>query len=130
SVAVYSDADRAALHVRRADEAYPIGPASAAESYLRVDAIVDVAKKTSCDAIHPGYGFLSENPALPEACEAAGIVFIGPPASAMRAMGSKTAARAKMAEAGVPIVPGASCASADEALAAARIIGLPAMLKA
>ena len=97
AVAVYSDADRAALHVRIADEAYPIGPAPAAESYLRVDKIIDTAKKAGCDAIHPGYGFLSENPALPEACEKAGIVFIGPPASAMRAMGSKTAARDKMA---------------------------------
>jgi acetyl-CoA carboxylase biotin carboxylase subunit len=129
-VAVYSDADRAALHVRMADEAYPIGPAPAAESYLRVDAIVDVAKKTACDAIHPGYGFLSENPALPEACERAGITFIGPPASAMRAMGSKTAARDTMARAGVPIVPGAECNSTDEALAAAKGLGFPVMLKA
>src|ERR1700704_5785060 len=92
---VYSDADRAALHVRMADEAYPIGPSPAAQSYLRVDAIVDAAKKSGCEAIHPGYGFLSENPALPDACERAGIAFIGPPASAMRAMGSKTAARDK-----------------------------------
>src|SRR6201988_2069169 len=102
SVAIYSDVDRAALHVRVADEAYPIGPAAASESYLRVDKIIDTAKKAGCDAIHPGYGFLSENPALPEACERAGIVFIGPPASAMRAMGSKTAARDKMAAAGGP----------------------------
>src|SRR5580700_2610952 len=76
SVAVYSEADRAALHVRMADEAYPIGPAPASESYLLVDRIVDTAKKAGADAIHPGYGFLSENPALPEACERAGIVFI------------------------------------------------------
>jgi acetyl-CoA carboxylase biotin carboxylase subunit len=130
SVAVYSDADRAALHVRMADEAYPIGPAPAAESYLRVEAIVDVAKKASCQAIHPGYGFLSENPALPEACERAGITFIGPPASAMRAMGNKTAARDHMAKAGVPIVPGARCDSTDEALAAAQGLGFPVMLKA
>src|SRR5271155_4985965 len=107
SVAVYSEADRAALHVRVADEAYPIGPAAASESYLRVDKVIDTAKMAGCDAIHPGYGFLSENPALPEACERAGIVFIGPPASAMRQMGSKTAARDKMSAAGVPIVPGA-----------------------
>src|SRR5437016_1043557 len=93
AVAVYSEADRASLHVRMADEAYPIGPAPAAESYLCVDRIVDTARKAGCDAIHPGYGFLSENPLLPEACERAGIVFIGPPAGAMRAMGSKTAAR-------------------------------------
>jgi acetyl-CoA carboxylase biotin carboxylase subunit len=130
SVAVYSEADRASYHVRMADEAYPIGPAPAAESYLRVDKIIDTAKKSGCDAINPGYGFLSENPALPEACEQAGIVFIGPPASAMRAMGSKTAARDKMSAAGVPIVPGARCETTDEALAAARKIGFPVMLKA
>jgi len=130
SVAVYSDADRAALHVRSADEAYPIGPAPAGESYLRVDKIIDTAKKNGCDGIHPGYGFLSENPALPEACERAGIAFIGPPASSMRAMGSKTAARDKMSAAGVPIVPGARCETTDEAVAAARKIGFPVMLKA
>ncbi len=130
SVAVYSDADRAALHVRSADEAYPIGPAPAGESYLRVDKIIDAAKKSGCDGIHPGYGFLSENPALPEACERAGIAFIGPPASAMRAMGSKTAARDKMSAAGVPIVPGARCETTDEAVAAAKKIGFPVMLKA
>jgi len=130
SVAVYSDADRAALHVRSADEAYPIGPAPAGESYLRVDKIIDRATKSGCDGIHPGYGFLSENPLLPEACERAGIAFIGPPASAMRAMGSKTAARDKMSAAGVPIVPGARCETTDEAVAAAKKIGFPVMLKA
>src|SRR5580693_6940208 len=130
SVAVYSEADRAALHVRMADEAYPIGPAPAAESYLVVDRIVDTAKKAGCDAIHPGYGFLSENPALPEACENAKIAFIGPPASAMRQMGSKTAARDRMSAAGVPIVPGAKCSTTDEAVAAASQIGFPVMLKA
>jgi acetyl-CoA carboxylase biotin carboxylase subunit len=130
SVAVYSEADRAALHVRMADEAYPIGPAAASESYLVVDKIVGTAKQAGCDAIHPGYGFLSENPALPEACERAGIVFIGPPARAMRAMGSKTAAREKMSAAGVPIVPGALCSTTDEAVAAAKKIGFPVMLKA
>src|SRR5688572_27713617 len=87
SVAVYSDVDRASLHVRMADEAHPIGPAPATESYLRVERIIDVAKRAGAEAIHPGYGFLSENPALPEACEAAKVVFIGPPASAMRKMG-------------------------------------------
>ncbi|MDP8999956.1 MAG: acetyl-CoA carboxylase biotin carboxylase subunit [Myxococcota bacterium] len=130
AVAVYSEADRASLHVRMADEAYPIGPPPAAQSYLRVDAIVDVAKARGCEAIHPGYGFLSENPALPEACERAGITFIGPPASAMRAMGSKTAARDRMAAAGVPIVPGARCDTRDEAVAAAQQLGYPVMLKA
>jgi len=130
AVAVYSDADRASLHVRVADEAYPIGPAPAAESYLRIDKIVATAKRAGCDAIHPGYGFLSENPLMPEACEKAGIVFIGPPASAMRQMGSKTAARDKMSAAGVPIVPGATCSTTDEAVAAAKKIGFPVMLKA
>jgi acetyl-CoA carboxylase, biotin carboxylase subunit len=130
AVAVYSEADRAALHVRRSDEAYCIGAPPASESYLRVDKIVATARKAGCDAIHPGYGFLSENPLLPEACEAAGVVFIGPPAAAMRAMGSKPAARAKMAAAGVPIVPGASCASSEEAAQAGKRIGFPVMLKA
>jgi acetyl-CoA carboxylase biotin carboxylase subunit len=129
-VAVYSDVDRASLHVRIADEAHPIGPARATESYLRIDRIVDVARKTGCDAIHPGYGFLSENPALPEACERAGIAFIGPPAGAMRTMGNKTSARDAMAAAGVPIVPGARCDTAGEALDAAHRIGFPVMLKA
>src|SRR3954468_7700159 len=101
AVAIYSDADRSALHVRMADEAYPVGPAAATESYLRIDKVIDVAKKSGCDAVHPGYGFLSENPNFVDACDAAGIVFIGPPASARRAMGSKTAARDKMAAAGV-----------------------------
>src|SRR5262245_50698036 len=119
AVAIHSDADRAALHVRMADEAHPIGPASASESYLRIDKVIAVAKRASCDAIHPGYGFLSENPNFAAACEDAGITFIGPPASAMRQMGSKTAARDKMAAAGVPIVPGASCNSTEEAIAAA-----------
>ncbi|MFO0592979.1 MAG: acetyl-CoA carboxylase biotin carboxylase subunit [Polyangiaceae bacterium] len=130
SVAVFSDVDRASLHVRVADEAYPIGPAPAAESYLRIDKLIDVAKKANVDAIHPGYGFLSENRELPLACEAAGITFIGPPASAMDAMGSKTAARAKMAAAGVPITPGGSADTNDEARATAARIGYPVMLKA
>ena len=130
AVAVYSDVDRASLHVRMADEAYPIGPAPAAQSYLRVDAIVETAQKAGCDGIHPGYGFLSENPLLPEACDRAGITFIGPPASAMRAMGNKNAARDAMAAAGVPIVPGARCGTLDEATAAATVLGFPVMLKA
>ncbi|MBS2014608.1 MAG: acetyl-CoA carboxylase biotin carboxylase subunit [Deltaproteobacteria bacterium] len=130
AVAIHSDVDRAALHVRMADEAYGIGPAAASESYLRIDKVIDVAKKSGCDAVHPGYGFLSENPEFADACDRAGIVFIGPPASAMRQMGSKTAARAKMAEAGVPIVPGAMCNTTDEAVAAAKQIGFPVMLKA
>jgi acetyl-CoA carboxylase biotin carboxylase subunit len=130
SVAVYSDVDRASLHVRMADEAHPIGPAPATESYLRVERIIDVAKRAGAEAIHPGYGFLSENPALPEACEAAKIVFIGPPASAMRKMGNKPAARAHMAKAGVPIVPGGPAASLEEAVRTATKLGYPVMLKA
>jgi len=130
AVAVHSDVDRAALHVRMADEAYLLGPAAASESYLRIDKVIDTAKRAGCDAIHPGYGFLSENAEFADACERAGITFIGPPASAMRAMGSKTAARTKMAEAGVPIVPGAMCSTTDEAVAAAKKIGFPVMLKA
>src|SRR5579872_3598196 len=90
AVAVYSEADRVALYVRMADEAYPIGPAPAAQSYLRVDRIVETARNAGCDGIHPGYGFLSENPALPDECERTGITLIGPPASAMRSMGNKT----------------------------------------
>ena len=130
AVAIYSDVDRAAMHVRLADEAYGVGPAPAAESYLRIDKVLDVAKKAGCDAVHPGYGFLSENAEFADACEKAGIAFIGPPASAMRQMGSKTAARAKMSAAGVPIVPGASCNTTDEAIAASKKIGFPVMLKA
>jgi acetyl-CoA carboxylase biotin carboxylase subunit len=130
SVAVYSDVDRASLHVRMADEAHPIGPAPATESYLRVERIIDVAKRAGAEAIHPGYGFLSENPALPEACEAAKIVFIGPPASAMRKMGNKPAARTHMSKAGVPIVPGGPASSLEEAVETAAKLGYPVMLKA
>ena len=130
AVAIYSDPDRRALHVRVADEAYPIGPAAAAESYLRIDKVLDVAKRAGCDAVHPGYGFLSENPEFADACERAGITFIGPPASAMRQLGSKPAARAKMSAAGVPVVPGANCSSAEEAAQAASKIGFPVLLKA
>jgi acetyl-CoA carboxylase, biotin carboxylase subunit len=129
-VAVYSDVDRAALHVRVADEAYPIGPAPSTESYLCIDKIIDTAKRAGADAIHPGYGFLSEKPELAEACEHAGITFIGPPASAMKAMGSKTAARARMEAAGVPITPGGSASTIEEARATATRIGYPVMLKA
>src|SRR6201988_2329798 len=89
SAVVFSDADRAALHVRLADEAYLIGPAPSRESYLRIDKIMDVARRTGCDAVHPGYGFLAENATLPRACVEAGITFIGPPAEAMEALGSK-----------------------------------------
>jgi len=130
AVAVYSDVDRASLHVRLADEAYPIGPAAASQSYLRIDKILDVARRSGAEAIHPGYGFLSENPELADACEKAGVVFIGPPARAMRDMGSKTAARARMAEAGVPITPGGSAATIEEARATAARVGYPVLIKA
>src|SRR5258708_17206756 len=86
SVVVFSEADRASLHVRLADEAYPIGPAPSRESYLRIDNLIDVARRSGCDAIHPGYGFLAENPALPTACAATSLVFIGPSAEAMEAL--------------------------------------------
>ncbi len=130
AVAVYSEADRAALHVRMADEAYLLGPAAASESYLRIDKVIEVARRAGCDAVHPGYGFLSENPNFVDACDAAGITFIGPPASAMRQLGSKTAARKVMEAAGVPVVPGALATTSDEARAAAKRIGYPIMLKA
>lgn len=129
-VAVFSEADRTALHVRCADEAYPVGPAASAESYLVVERILDAAKKSGADAIHPGYGFLSENSAFAEACAQAGIEFIGPPTGAIDAMGDKTRARAKMIAAGVPVVPGAHVSSLDELRAKAHELGYPVMLKA
>src|ERR1700704_4838206 len=106
SVAVFSDVDRKSLHVRLADEAYAIGPAPSRESYLRIDKLIDVAKRAGCDALHPGYGFLAENPALPRACAAAGITFIGPSAEAMEKLGSKTAGRQLARRSDVPSVPG------------------------
>src|SRR5579863_4369560 len=108
SVAVYSDVDRASLHVRQADEAYPIGAAAAAESYLNATRILDVARLSGADAIHPGYGFLSENAQFAQACVNAGVKFIGPTPAAMAMMGSKTRARQAMEKAGVPFVPGTS----------------------
>ncbi len=130
SVAVYSEADRRALHVRMADEAVPIGPAPSRESYLVIDKILDACKRTGAQAVHPGYGFLSENAAFARAVSDAGVTFIGPPASAMEAMGYKTAAREKMIAAGVPVVPGATVSSFDELPAAAERVGYPVMLKA
>jgi len=132
SVAVYSDADRASLHVRRADEAYRIGPAPSRESYLLVDKIVQTAKMSHCDAIHPGYGFLAENPALPRACASAGITFIGPSPEAMAQLGSKTAARQLAKQVGVPTVPGTldPIERAEDAAKTAKEIGFPVVLKA
>jgi acetyl-CoA carboxylase biotin carboxylase subunit len=106
TLAVYSEADAGALHVRLADEAHLIGPAPAAQSYLAADRLIDVAKRAGADCIHPGYGFLAENPEFAEACAAAGIVFVGPPPEAIRAMGLKDAAKVLMEKAGVPVVPG------------------------
>jgi acetyl-CoA carboxylase, biotin carboxylase subunit len=132
AVAIYSDVDRAALHVRKADEAYPIGAPAASESYLNIAKILDVAARSGADAIHPGYGFLSENAKFARACTDAGVKFIGPTAAAMDAMGSKTRARQAMERAGVPMVPGTSKGLESYELAeqvAARI-GYPVMLKA
>jgi acetyl-CoA carboxylase biotin carboxylase subunit len=132
SVAVYSDADERALHVRLADRSVRLGPAAPSESYLDVAALLEAARISGADAVHPGYGFLSERAAFARACEAAGLVFIGPPAAAIDAMGSKIAARALMERAGVPVVPGAvpSDQSDDGIGAAARAIGYPVLVKA
>ena len=132
TVAVYSDADRDSPHVGDADVAVRIGPPPARESYLNIPAVVEAAVKTGADAVHPGYGFLSENAGFAAACETAGLTFVGPPGSVMRAIGSKTGARALVAAAGVPIVPGRiPDAQSDDAIAAAvREVGIPALLKA
>jgi acetyl-CoA carboxylase, biotin carboxylase subunit len=132
TVAVYSDADRGALHVLHADEACRLGPAPAAESYLRGDLILEVARRAGADAVHPGYGFLSENAEFAEACAAVGVTFVGPPASAMRVLGSKTRARQAADAAAMPRVPGSVTGLADvaEALRVAAEIGYPVMLKA
>src|SRR6266700_1994695 len=132
SVAVFSDADRKSLHVRLANEAYAIGPALSRESYLRIDKLMDVARRVGCDAVHPGYGFLAENAALPRACMDAGVTFIGPPADAMEALGSKTAARQLARRADIPTVPGTNdpIEKPGEAQALAQSMGYPILLKA
>jgi acetyl-CoA/propionyl-CoA carboxylase biotin carboxyl carrier protein len=133
SVAVYSEADRDALHVRYADEAYLLGPGPASESYLVIDKIIEVAKEAGAEAIHPGYGFLAENPNLARACDEAGIVWIGPPAKAIDAMGSKTGARELMKKAGIPIIPGTTDPVPDVESAKKIIdesIGYPVAIKA
>ncbi|HET7504266.1 MAG TPA: acetyl-CoA carboxylase biotin carboxylase subunit [Kofleriaceae bacterium] len=136
TVAVFSDVDRLAPHVQMADRAVPIGPAPAAQSYLVIEKILAACRETGADAVHPGYGFLSENEDFAEACAAAGITFIGPSADAMRKMGSKTEARRTVSAAGTPVVPGDNgpggegFPSAELALAAARKIGFPVLIKA
>jgi len=132
SVAVYSDADRGSLAVQLADEAAHLGPSPSSESYLRMDRILDAAKRHGAEAVHPGYGFLSENAEFAEACTAAGIVFIGPPAEAIRKLGSKTAARKLAIAAGAPVVPGTESALAgwEEARSAVNALGYPVLLKA
>jgi acetyl-CoA carboxylase biotin carboxylase subunit len=131
-VAVYSDADAGARHVRAADVAVRIGPAPAPDSYLNIDAIIDAARRTNAGAIHPGYGFLSENAAFARACASAGIIFVGPPPDAIERMGSKIAARALMERAGVPVVPGRTPTDQSDAgiAAAADAVGFPVLVKA
>ena len=132
TVAVFSEPDRLAPHVLEADEAYPIGPAAPAESYLRGDKLIEVAKASGAEAIHPGYGFLAERASFAQAVEDSGLIFVGPSAETIAAMGDKTEARRRMADAGVPIVPGLTetVSDAGEAAAAAVQIGFPVLLKA
>jgi|SRR5215472_5813277 len=132
SVAVFSEADRKSLHVRLADEAYAIGPAPSRESYLCIDKLMDVARRAGCDALHPGYGFLAENAALPRACTETGVTFIGPSAEAMETLGSKTSGRQLARRAEVPTVPGTihPIEKSSEARALAQSMGYPVLLKA
>jgi len=130
AVGVYSEADAGALHTRLADEAVLIGPASPGESYLRIERIIEEARRAGAEAVHPGYGFLSENADFAEAVQAAGLVFVGPPADAIRQMGSKTRARVIMQRAGVPVVPGYHGAAGADFAEAAGSIGYPVLVKA
>ena len=131
TVAIYSDADRAALHVRYADEAYRVGGPTSADSYLRIDRIVDVARQADVDAVHPGYGFLAENPEFAHAVADAGMVFVGPSPEAIATMGDKVAARKAIQVFDVPVLPGTPGGLEDEELrACAQEIGFPLMIKA
>lgn len=131
-VTVYSEVDRKALHVRLADEAYYLGEASPSQSYLSVEKIIEVAKKSKAQAIHPGYGFLAENPELVARCESEGIIFIGPPSEPMEIMGNKTASRMRMTKAGVPVIPGTLEALKGEKdlMEKSKEVGFPLLLKA
>jgi acetyl-CoA carboxylase biotin carboxylase subunit len=131
TVAVYSEADRCALHVRYADEAYPIGPAPARDSYLRMDRIIEVAKQAQVDAVHPGYGFLAEDPQFARACEEAGLIFVGPKPEVMEQLGNKIGARRLMAASGIPIIEGSDDgASGQDLLSEAERLGFPLLIKA
>jgi len=130
TVAVYSDADRNALHVRYATEAYHIGPSAARDSYLRMDKMIDIAKQSGAEAIHPGYGFLSERAEFAQMCVDNGLVFVGPPPEAIEIMGDKQRARETAVAAGVPIVPGASGETDEELIEAAKTVGFPLLVKA
>src|SRR6476660_4939374 len=132
SVAVYSEADRHALHTSYADEAFLVGPAPAAESYLKIDRLVETARKAGAGAVHPGYGFLAESAAFARAVEESGLTWIGPPPDAIELMGEKTRARRAMAAAGVPIIPGTTepLATIEELLEAGDSIGYPLLIKA
>ncbi|MBS0613127.1 MAG: ATP-grasp domain-containing protein, partial [Proteobacteria bacterium] len=132
SIAVYSDADRGARHTRECDEAFHLGPAPAAQSYLDIGRMIDTARRAGAQAIHPGYGFLSENAQFAQACADAGLIFVGPPAAAIRAMGSKSAAKAAMAAAGVPVAPGyhGEDQNLERLLAEVQRIGFPVIVKA
>jgi acetyl-CoA carboxylase biotin carboxylase subunit len=130
TIAIYSDVDRSALHVRAADESYRVGGGPAAESYLRVEAIVDVARRAGAQAVHPGYGFLAENPALAHACAEAGLAFVGPPVSALAVCGDKSQTRRVVSAAGVPLLPGTDPLDDAAARAAAERLGFPVLVKA
>jgi len=132
TVAVFSDPDRDALFVAEADEAVPLGGVTPAESYLRLDAVLEAAERTGADAVHPGYGFLAENPELAAGCRKRGITFVGPPPEVLAVLGDKVEAKRVMAAAGVPVLPGAEVTGldGDELAAAAERVGLPVMVKA